>query len=61
MLNAIVSFSLRFRGIVVSLACLLLAYGIYVSLHAKLDVFPDFAPPQVVVQAEAPGLSAEQV
>ena len=61
MLRAIVHFSLRFRGIVVSLACLALAYGIFVALHAKLDVFPDFVPPQVSVQTEAPGLAPEQV
>jgi len=61
MLNGIVSFSLRFRGIIVSLACVLLAYGLYVTYHAKLDVFPNFVQPQVVIQTEAPGLSPEQV
>src|SRR5476649_70691 len=61
MLQAIVQFSLRFRGIVVALACLLLGYGLYVAAHAKLDVFPNFVPPEVTVQTECPGLSAEQV
>src|SRR5476649_3101989 len=61
MLNAIVHFSLRFRGIVVALAAVLLAYGLYVALHAKLDVFPNFVPPEVTVQTEAPGLAPEQV
>ncbi|MEI7729503.1 MAG: efflux RND transporter permease subunit [Verrucomicrobiota bacterium] len=61
MLQAIVQFSLRFRGVVVALACLLLAFGLYVARNAKLDVFPDFVPPQVVIQTEAPGLSPEQV
>src|SRR5580704_518108 len=61
MLDRIIHFSLRFRGVVVALACLLIGYGIYVAAHAKLDVFPNFVPPQVVVQTEAPGLSAEQV
>jgi len=61
MLQAIVQFSLRFRSIVLSLACLLLAYGVYVALRTKLDVFPDFVPPQVTVQTEAPGLAPEQV
>ena len=61
MINAIVTFSLRFRGVVVALACLLLGYGLYVTSRAKLDVFPNFVPPQVVVQTEAPGLAPEQV
>src|ERR1700686_820219 len=61
MLNGIVHFSLKFRGVVVALACLLTGYGIYVAMHAKLDVFPNFVPPQVEVQTEAPGLSPEQV
>src|SRR5580704_14984350 len=61
MLNRIVHFSLRFRGVVVVLACVLIGYGIYVAAHSKLDVFPNFVPPQVEVQTEAPGLSPEQV
>ncbi len=61
MLKALVQFSLRFRGIVVALACVVLVYGIYIARHAKLDVFPDFVQPQVVIQTEAPGLAPEQV
>ena len=61
MLRALVSFSLRFRGVVVALACVVIGYGIYTALHANLDVFPDFVPPQVTVQTEAPGLAPEQV
>ena len=61
MLQAIVQFSLRFRGIVLTLACLLVGYGIYTAAHAKLDLFPDFVPPEVTVQTEAPGLTPEQV
>ena len=61
MLQALVQFSLRFRGVVVALACLLLGYGLYITFHAELDVFPNFVQPQVVIQTEAPGLSPEQV
>jgi CzcA family heavy metal efflux pump len=61
MLNRIVHFSLKFRGVVVALACVLVGYGIYVAAHAKLDVFPNFVPPEVTVETEAPGLSPEQV
>jgi CzcA family heavy metal efflux pump len=61
MLTAIVRFSLRFRGVVLSLAIALLGYGIYSLTQAKYDVFPEFAPPLVGIQTEAPGLSPEQV
>lgn len=61
MLSKIVESSLRLRGIVVVVAGLIIAYGLYVAYHAKLDVFPDFVPPQASIQTESPGLSAEQV
>lgn len=61
MLNAIVAFSLRHRGVVMALALVMLVMGGRSAYHAELDVFPDFVPPQVVVQTEAPGLSPEQV
>jgi Cu/Ag efflux pump CusA len=61
MLNGIVRFSIRFRGIAISLACVLLVYGVYSLTRVPYDVFPEFAPPQVSIQTEAPGLSPEQV
>ncbi len=61
MLKQIIELSLRFRAAVIVVACLVTAYGLYVAQRAKLDVFPEFAPPQIVVQTEAPGLSAEEV
>jgi CzcA family heavy metal efflux pump len=61
MLQRIVRFSLRYRGVVMVLACVAVAYGLYVARRARLDVFPEFAPPQVVIQTEAPGLSPEEV
>src|ERR1043165_5479273 len=61
MLRALVHFSLKFRGVVIALACVLIGYGVYVSANAKLDVFPNFVQPQVVVQTECPGLAPEQV
>lgn len=57
----IIAFSIRFRGVVIALACLLLGYGVFSLLGAKYDVFPEFAPPQVSIQTEAPGLTPEQV
>lgn len=61
MLSRIVQFSLRHRAVVVALEAVIIAYGLYVASIARLDVFPEFAPPQVVVQTEAPGLSSQQV
>lgn len=61
MLTATVRSSLRHRGVVVVLACLLLGYGAYSLNKAKYDVFPEFSPPEVVIPTESPGLSPEQV
>jgi CzcA family heavy metal efflux pump len=61
MLQWLVEFSIRNRGVVTALACLMTAYGIYVAAHAQFDVYPEFAPPRVVIQTEAPGLSPEEV
>jgi Cu/Ag efflux pump CusA len=58
---ALIRFSIRFRGVVLTLACVLLGYGVYALLQAKYDVFPEFAPPQVAIHTEAPGLAPEQV
>src|SRR5437762_5239960 len=61
MLRQLVQLSLRFRGVVLALAALLLAWGSYVASRAPLDVFPEFVQPQVTIQTEAPGMAPEQV
>ena len=61
MLAAIVRASLRNPRIVTALACLIAALGVAAVIAARFDVFPDFAPPHVLVQTEAPGLDATQV
>src|SRR5262245_44438783 len=61
MLSWLVSTSLRFRAVVLALAVLLLVGGIQTAQKTPLDVFPEFAPPLVEIQTEAPGLSAEEV
>jgi len=58
---AIIRRAIRFPGIVVALALVLILYGIYSLGQARYDVFPEFAPPQVSIQTEAPGLTAEHV
>jgi CzcA family heavy metal efflux pump len=61
MLRTIVTASLRQPIIVLALACALLVIGFRTLRDAPLDVFPEFAPPLVEIQTEAPGLSTEEV
>src|SRR5437879_415827 len=61
MLNRVILWSLQNRLVILALAVLLLVFGIRAAMRVPLDVFPEFAPPQVVIQTEAPGLSAEEV
>ncbi|MFK8067095.1 MAG: efflux RND transporter permease subunit [Gammaproteobacteria bacterium] len=61
MLSVLVRFSVRYYGIVIALAILLLSYGVYRLSNAGLDIFPEFSPKQVIVQTESSGYSAEQV
>jgi len=61
MLAAIVRASLGHPRIVSALACLIAVLGVAALISARFDVFPDFAPPHVLVQTEAPGLDATQV
>jgi CzcA family heavy metal efflux pump len=61
MLAAIVRASLENPRIVTALACLIALLGAAALRDARFDVFPDFAPPHVLVQTEAPGLDAIQV
>jgi Cu/Ag efflux pump CusA len=57
----LVAVSLRNRIVVVALAVLLVAVAIRTLRTTPLDVFPEFAPPLVEVQTEAPGLSTNDV
>lgn len=61
MLATIVRGSLANPRIVTALSLLGALLGVGALLTARLDVFPDFAPPHLLVQAEAPGLDATQV
>lgn len=61
MLNRVILWSLRNRVVVLAAAALMIVFGIRSATSAPLDVFPDFAPPQVIVQTEAPGSSPEEV
>jgi CzcA family heavy metal efflux pump len=61
MLAAIVRGSLGHPKIVTALSVLIALLGVGALVAARFDVFPDFAPPHLLIQAEAPGLDAVQV
>src|SRR5262245_37479582 len=61
MLTALISNSIRLRVVVLALCAVLLVVGSRSIRRAPLDVFPEFAPPLVEIQTEAPGLSTNEV
>jgi CzcA family heavy metal efflux pump len=61
MLNSIVKWSIAQRWLVVLASIIISLWGIRVLTQMPLDVFPAFAPPQVEIQTEAPGLAPEEV
>ncbi len=61
MLSALIRGAIHFRGAVIGLSLLLMFYGGWRLSQAGLDIFPEFSPKQVIIQTEAPGLTAGQV
>ena len=61
MLKRIVNFALHFRGVIIALACILMAYGVYSITRARYDVYPNFIQPQLKIKTLAPGFSPRQV
>ena len=61
MLASLIRFSIRYYGVVIAIAALILVVGTYRFSTAGLDIFPEFSPKQVIIQTESPGLSSEQV
>src|SRR3954463_14361268 len=57
----LVTTSLRLRVLVLALSVVLMIVGVRTARRAPLDVFPEFAPPLVEIQTEAPGMSTEEV
>jgi CzcA family heavy metal efflux pump len=60
-MRALVEAALRLRIPVVALSIVLIVVGIRTTREAPFDVFPEFAPPLVEIQTEAPGLSSAEV
>lgn len=61
MINKLISWSLEKRFIVIVLGIILFIYGSFSAINTPVDIFPEFAPPQVVIQTHAPGLASEEV
>lgn len=61
LLNGIIRFSLNNRMVILVIAALCLAAGIYSTMHTEVDVFPDLNAPTVVVMTEAEGMAPEEV
>src|SRR6476619_4333225 len=61
LMRRIVSGSLRFRYIVVAAAVAMMTVGISSLSSMRVDVFPEFAPPRVVIQTACLGLSTSDV
>jgi CzcA family heavy metal efflux pump len=61
MLRWLVSTALQLRVAVLALSILLIVAGFRLLPRMPLDVFPEFAPPYIEVQTEAPGLSTVEV
>jgi CzcA family heavy metal efflux pump len=61
LMRGIISFSLRFRHLVVAAAVAMMVLGVTVLPQMHVDVFPEFAPPRVVIQTACVGLSTSDV
>ena len=61
MMRRIVSWSLRFRFIVIGIAGAMMFFGIGQVRDMPVDVFPEFAPPRVEIQTASVGLSSSEI
>jgi CzcA family heavy metal efflux pump len=61
MINALISFSLKNRALVLGAAAVTVLYAGYRAPRMRVDVLPDLDKPVVTVVSEAPGLAPEDV
>jgi cation efflux system protein involved in nickel and cobalt tolerance len=60
-LNQTLKNSIAQRWLIVTCAILVTVWGVFTITQMPLDVFPEFAPPQVDIHTEATGLAPEEV
>jgi len=61
MLSAIIKWAIARRWLVILGTIILTIWIFRTIIQMPLDVFPNFAPPQVEIQTEAPGLAPEEL
>ncbi|KTC86156.1 efflux RND transporter permease subunit [Legionella drozanskii] len=61
MFQYLISWSLKNRILILAITLGICLFGVYNLRHMPIDVFPEFAPPQVIVQTQAPGLAPQEV
>ena len=61
LMRSVVRASLGFRFLVVAVAVVMIVLGVAGLQNMRVDVFPEFAPPRVVVQTACVGLSTSDV
>lgn len=61
MFTYLIAWSLRNRPLILALTIILCLLGGYTLQQMPVDVFPEFAPPQVVVQTQAPGMATQDM
>ncbi|MDZ4707937.1 MAG: efflux RND transporter permease subunit [Saprospiraceae bacterium] len=61
MLNKLILFSLSNRLLIVSLAALIMVYGVFTLVKLPVDVLPDLNRPRVTIFLEANGMAPEEI
>ncbi|MDZ4792992.1 MAG: efflux RND transporter permease subunit [Bacteroidota bacterium] len=61
MLNKLILFSLKNRLLVVSMAALIMVYGVFTLIKLPVDVLPDLNRPRVTIFLEANGMAPEEI
>ncbi len=61
MLERLIEYTLKQKGMVIFLSLLIIAFGLYSYLKLPIDAFPDVTNIQVEVVSHADGLSAIEI